>query len=1085
MTDKKRRAFLTQTSAVVASGILSACGGGAGGSPAIAGSVTTTPPALDPPVVPQAPVIPTPDPVDPGGTAIVGAQFTLSAVAAQSLAPYCLGFAFKRGDVPAGRALVADKGKFQFTSKNAWPDGSLKFAVLAGQVDLPAGTPVTVSLRSLASGAQDLPLGTERLRLSGAVAEIGCGAFGSVRWQGNDWDIPFKTWISGPTMSSWIYRKQVGSDPHLVGWLEVRAWAGGAVEILPWIENGYLLVAAPTNKAATYTFTLGGSQRMAAAIDLKHHQRTPLIDGTALSYWVGADPQVTPRHASIYLQSTELVPSYQAQVAATAPVIASLTASYKPLQAGNFNYDSDNMAAAGYQDPIGLLPQHDVLYLVSDAPAAYAAVIRNGFSAGRWAIHYRDETTQRPLRFSKYPNLNIGNSQGFKDTGGSTRGTYTPVPSGGNPPGWDVAHSPSVGYLAYLLSGRWYFMEEVQFATTANYLGNGDNNALRSGSKGLVQTAVGAWQTRSCAWDWRARVQALCVTPDDDAELRAEFIGSVEANIEHFHGRYVARANNPYGWIKPGEGYNGTLREAAPWQQDFVTAAFGFSLSLGLPISAAANDKLRSFFGWKAKSAVMRLGTRDGFWYVNAVPYTMIISPASSPDYDNGTGPWYATDKEVYDATYLVRPLWLGAIDNALAGEIMPGERALWGNLLPAIAYAVRHDVPGAAAAYQRLNGASNYKVLRDAFNLRPVWAVQPAGFSAPVLPVAPVVPEPVMGDPAWLAGKGIGEWFEIPGTAGAGGSAVNAYSGFAFNEASNEILIAAAGGHLDSADNRVVSLRITESAPVWRQLSAPSATVKLDSAYYPDGMPTSRHLYSSIHYVPQLNRVMLFGVRAAYGNAHSFSNVDGFDLAINTWDAAGSFADSPSGQLGALVIRSSGDVWTTGLARWSPATKAWTQPITKRTQDLIRSPIAHDSLRNQLFSLQWADGMGYSTQGVFATRVPLSGSEQLSVTFAAGPALDSFIAEKPSYAGMDYDAPNDRFLFYCGQDGAAGRVYVVKPNAGNVWEMSLLPLAGALRPPATPPAGVHNRFRYVPALRGFLLMATAKSNLYFIRTSA
>src|ERR1051325_11087637 len=80
-------------------------------------------------------------------------------------------------------------------------------------------------------------------------------------------------------------------------------------------------------------------------------------------------------------------------------------------------------------------------------------------------------------------------------------------------------------------TGRWYFMEEVQFATTCNYLGNGDNAALRTGSQGLVQTCVDAWQTRSCAWDWRARVQALCVTPDADTALRNEFIASAQYNI--------------------------------------------------------------------------------------------------------------------------------------------------------------------------------------------------------------------------------------------------------------------------------------------------------------------------------------------------------------------------------------------------------------------------------------------------------------------------------------------------------------------------------------------------------------------------
>jgi hypothetical protein len=573
-------------------------------------------------------------------------------------------------------------------------------------------------------------------------------------------------------------------------------------------------------------------------------------------------------------------------------------------------------------------------------------------------------------------------------------------------------------------------------------------------------------------------VQALCVTPDADLALRSEFIASVEANIDHFYSRYVAQPNNPFGWIKPGEAYDGSLRFGAPWQQDFVTAAFGFAVSLGLPISATAGANLGAFFQWKARSAIRRLGPQGAFWYINADIYTMAISPQAWPDYDTGTGPWYASDAEVYSASYAAPPPWMGATEGILAGEIMPGERAMWGNLMPAISYAVRHGVPGAQAAYERLIGSNNWPALRDAFNNNPVWAVKPAGF----VPSPPVVLPPV-GTPAWLSGHAVGEWIEISGTSGAGGAAVAAFSGFAYNHQTNEILIAAAGGHHDSGDNRVVSLSLMTDAPAWQLRSATSTFVQEDVPYYPDGRPTSRHLYSTLHYVPQVNRLMLFGVRYAYGNAYTFSNIDGFNLDTNTWDPAGTWGNVPTAHFGAVSVRATGDVYSCLLGRWSPVTKSWTQPIA-RTNDLVRWPIAHDSLRNQLFTLNWADGEGYSQPAVFATRVPLDSGTQVSLTFKPGDALNSFIAEAPTYAAMDYDPDNDRFLFYSGQGAAAGRVYVVKPDSSNVWDMSILAVNGALRPPATPESGIHNRFRYVPTLKGFVLMPSGTSNLFFMRTA-
>ena len=85
----------------------------------------------------------------------------------------------------------------------------------------------------------------------------------------------------------------------------------------------------------------------------------------------------------------------------------------------------------------------------------------------------------------------------------------------------------------------------------------------------------------------------------------------------------------------------------------------------------------------------------------------------------------------------------------------------------------------------------------------------------------------------------------------------------------------------------------------------------------------------------------------------------------------------------------------------------------------------------------------------------------------------------------MDYDPDGDRFLFYSGQGEAAGRVYVITPNDTNVWDMSLLN-GGSLKIAPTPDngSGVQNRMRYIPALRGFVLLARGSSNLYFLRTA-
>ncbi|MCW5661969.1 MAG: hypothetical protein KIT60_30060 [Burkholderiaceae bacterium] len=634
-----------------------------------------------------------------------------------------VGFPFRQGDIPSGQHIAASIPGFQATVKNRWPDGSVKFAVLAGRAALQAATPLAVSLSATSTAPSGNTLGTADLRATGITASIACGSYGSVSWAGADWDTPTQTWIAGPQMSSWIYRRAIGSDPHLVAWLEVRLFAGGAVEVLPWVENGYLMVAAPGAKSATYSFTLGGSQRFSADIALLNHQRTPLVSGTALSHWLAAAPLVAVKHDSAYFQSTRLVPSYWANVAVNANVVTSQPASFTPLQQGSF---PNGIGTGGYSPSIGILPEWDVLYLTSTASQLWSTVQRNGYSAGRYGIHYRDETTHRPARMSAYPNLCIDGSSGVTNTGASSTNSYTPSASGTRPPGYTNTHAPAMGYVAYLITGRMYHLETAQFQAVLHFLKNPD--AQRNFAAGVMRSNSGANTTRGAAWALRSLAQACAITPDGD-NLQAEFSASMEANINFYHARYVARAHNPLGFVTPYSDYtdgDGVYLEAT-WMQDFFTAAMGYTKSLRLPLSSGVLAKLDQFFAWKATSIVGRFGTAGAneFLYRDAAPYTIAIAPTDSPDFEGGSGPWYSNWGQVYTATFAGASPGPRA-EGDLRGSYFPDATSYWGNLQPALAYAVEHGVTGAQAAYNRMTAASNWSQLRDWFDVEPVWSVRP-----------------------------------------------------------------------------------------------------------------------------------------------------------------------------------------------------------------------------------------------------------------------------------------------------------------------------------------------------------------------
>ncbi|KPF45628.1 hypothetical protein D621_17765 [beta proteobacterium AAP51] len=969
----------------------------------------------------------------------------------------------------------------QVNPRNFWPDGSLKFAILSGNADLQAGVSRAVNLRRGSSGPGGAALNLTGLKSTGITAQVACGGFGTVNWAGNDWDTPFQTWATGPLMSSWVYRKPVGSDAHLVAWLEVRLFTNGQVEVLPWVENGYVNVAGPSNKNATYTFTLGGTQRFSAAIDLKHHQRTPLISGTALSYWLANDPGVNLRHDVLYLQTSELVPSYRASVPSNAVAVTRLPATFTPLQQGSFIYGNDNMQSGGYQEPIGLLPEHDVLYLTANGGTEYAAVVRNGYSAGRYGIHYRDEATNRMLRFSQTPSRNIGDSQGFRDNG---NGPPTPTPTGGNPPIWDVSHSPSVGYLAYLLTGRFYFMEEAQFAACTNFLGHSRDSWGRNGTQGLVQTAVGAWQTRAMGWQWRTLVQALTVTPDDDTTTRTEFQASIENSINALHATYVAQANNPYGMVLPGEvGDNGTLNDIKVWQQDFVTGAFGYSLALDMPISAAAKTKLAEFFRWKARSVIFRLGPAGDFWYVNANRYSLKFGGAAygASAFLTGSGQWPSSPSVIYANTIasIDSGNFLSTTEGQLAQEFdaNAAARGQWGTLQMAIAYAVRHGVSGALEGYNRMISASNWNTMlvNNWSNTSPVMSVAPANVATP----------------AWLAAAApaVNQWIEIPNTS-AGWVAVNAWMGWAVR--GTELWSLCSGGHNDGSDNSVVMCDIGADAPSVVERNAASAVSDRvpNVSYFRDGKPNSRHIYHHNVWVPQRGRFFMVGMRAPWSDGASDGRkMDAFNPFTNTWDPAGTWNDITNFRFGACVDPVTGNVWMTSGGKWTQATQAFTTP---GANSAVRWPMAFDTLRNRRFGLNWGDGQGFNT-GVNADVIDEATNTLTRVTFNPSAALTQFQADEPSYAGMDYDAANDRFLFYAGsrfrsgvpQEDVPNRIYVITPNDGFTWDMSLLPMASNTATPPGPPtngSGINGRFKYIAALRGFVMLPRQGANLYFLR---
>ena len=353
---------------------------------------------------------------------------------------------------------------------------------------------------------------------------------------------------------------------------------------------------------------------------------------------------------------------------------------------------------------------------------------------------------------------------------------------------------------------------------------------------------------------------------------------------------------------------------------------------------------------------------------------------------------------------------------------------------------------------------------------------------------------------PAWLVGHPVNEWFQIPGTSSAGGTAVFAFSGMALKPSTSEIIVALAGGHGDSADNRVSSIQLDQDQPSWTVRMQPSAQVEPNVAYYPDGKPSARHTYYTTHYVEQVDRLMIIGAQFVYGSAWTFPTVDGFDLTTNTWDPAGTWPDlAVGGGYGKALDAATGDVWTASgysISKWSAATHQQTV-LKSFDSTFMAMQNAWDPVRNQLVTLGFGDGWGYGNFPTLnAYTIDATGMTATPLTFNPSPGLTQFLTDTPVSASFEYDPDHDRFLYFDarhdGDHGAAddgGRIFVITPNATSTWDVDILPLGpGTQNPPRSSDVGINSRFRYVPALKGFVYLQAATWNdapdLYFIRTA-
>ena len=633
--------------------------------------------------------------------------------AKQSDVPFTFGQVFKAGAVPKGSSVVARLGDgtavpLQVDAKATHADGSLRHAVLSGRVAmLPARGDQVLTL-SLGPRAAGEPIALSELLASGYDTSVTLNVGGTIYTASARQALAapkLKTWLSGPIVSEWLAMMPVrnasgANHPHLTAYFHVRAYAGmKQVRTDVVIENNWAFVPKPGNFEYTVKINVPDQPQYSNAMThysaARWHKRL----------WWGSDPQVYAKLDKTYLQDTKAIPKYE-DVQPSERFLNSVRRSTEPMNNGDH---TPNMDETGYQPGIGPLPQWDAVYAVSTDVRALDYMLANADGGGAYSIHLRDEKTGLPISIDDYPNTSLVDPESSKPV----------IPTGPRSiyfEGQWSSHQPSIGFLPYVVTGDYYYLEEMQFWSAYNLIWT--NAEYRNRERGWFYTG----SIRGQAWAYRSLAQAAYITPDAHP-YKAYLLDKLRHNI----GR------DTYLYVTPGGPHKNNLGAMYSYDGNDTYLFFDYFMSWTVQYLVDLGfTEAVPFRDYKMKWPIGIMGNGpDEFCFQAAPQFKWQAGPS-------GTSTFYPDFKTVFAKTVPgADPARCGtsAMSDFLSKKFevkVAGPNGTVGDqtsttywyaqMQAALAAAYDSGVPGGKQAWERGQASKVHPDFKD----NPIWAVVP-----------------------------------------------------------------------------------------------------------------------------------------------------------------------------------------------------------------------------------------------------------------------------------------------------------------------------------------------------------------------
>jgi len=564
--------------------------------------------------------------------------------------PITFGQPFHAGDIPVGDSVVAYlNGKALPTQANIKarnPDGSVRHAIMTVLLPtLGSRASEDLNLRSIPDAATPK---ADTLTIKD-ILQTKFDAAINFTIAGEPWHLDAKAllqralqdgsckpygrecnqWLSGPLVSEWVVGgplldEQGKPNAHLAVYFAVRAFGlvpiqRVRVDVI--VENDWAYQPEPHNVTYNATIMVGG-QVLDTINNLEHYRQARWHK----AFWWGTPDPVYAELNSRYLQYSRAVPRYEI-VQPTESLLRKVIQSCPPMQRCDQTKDMSNV---GEQAAIGPLARWSSVYVVDPTYRAYRWMLANSDALGAYGIHYRDQLTGQPVSIEQHPCMTTNRqaelakcqipphkNDNFPRCKDQCKSPLSP----------NEAHHPSPAYVAYLVTGDWYYLEELKF--WADWVVFQQNPAYRDYRKGLiVYTAL-----RGQAWALRTLGYAAYILPENDP-FKSYFNQVVENNIQWYNQKYTDNPHvnalhiitNGYALNYPNHGHKQT--GIATWQISFFTWSVGNLVDLGFPGAGGLRN-------WVSAFQINQMTSPDFCWIVASAYQLQVRDTQDSPFYDS------------------------------------------------------------------------------------------------------------------------------------------------------------------------------------------------------------------------------------------------------------------------------------------------------------------------------------------------------------------------------------------------------------------------------------------------------------------